>query len=533
MNLRKDITNWGLLMASLGAMIGSGWLFGALYAAQIAGPASIFSWIIGGMLLIIIGLNYAELTTALPLTGGIARYTHITHGSLVSFSTTWLAWLSCVATAPTEAQAVLEYAVHYIPWDIYATDGHHIMTLSGWASSIVLLFLFTVINMYTIKAVLKFNTLITCWKILIPVLVCISIACSSFTLDNFHAYNGFTPYGIKHILWAIPAAGVIFSFLGFRECISLAGETRNPQRALPFALIGSVVICTVLYVALQIVLIGALTPEMLNQGWHNLSVTVQAGPLAAIALALGMTWLVKLIYIDAFISPVGTGIVYTATTARLNYGISANKYLPAFMMKTNKYGVPVYAIGINFVVGILLLAPLPTWQALVAFQSSAIVLSYGLGPICLIILRKKVPQLKRPFVLSKSSIISAATFYVCTLIAYWTGWNTIRQTGFAIISGLILMVLYRLFSSRGKSYDLAITSCLWFVLYILGITVISFLGSFGGGKNIIPFGWDFLIIAVFSGITFLCAIRNSYSKEVIEQKIYGDPEYVKYLNSRP
>ena len=96
MKFKKDISNWGLLMTSLGAMIGSGWLFGALYGAQIAGPASVFSWMLGGVLLIIIGLNYAELSTALPLAGGISRYTHITHGSMISFSVTWLAWLSCV-----------------------------------------------------------------------------------------------------------------------------------------------------------------------------------------------------------------------------------------------------------------------------------------------------------------------------------------------------------------------------------------------------------------------------------------------------
>jgi len=525
MKLRKDITSWGLLMTSLGAMIGSGWLFGAMYGAQIAGPAAVFAWVIGGALLIIIGLNYAELSTALPLTGGIARYTHITHGSLVSFSATWLAWLSCVATAPTEAQAILEYSAHYIPWQVYIVGSDHLMTLSGWMTAIGLIFLFTVINLYAIKVVTRFNAWMTYWKLVIPVIVIICIAYSSFNINNFHNYGGFSPEGFKNVLWAIPAAGVIFSFLGFRECISMAGETKNPKKAIPFALIGSVVICTTLYVILQIVLVGALTPNMLANGWSNLAVTIQTGPLAAIALAFGMTWLVKLIYIDAIISPAGTGVIYTATTARLNYGISANKYLPEFMMKVTGKGVPIYAIVVNFIIGILLLAPLPTWQDLVAFQSSAIVLSYGLGPICLMVLRQKSPSLKRPFVLPKSELVSVVTFYICTLIAFWTGWQTMRQTGFAVIVGLILMSAYRLFSHRGKEYDLSFARFYWFILYVIGLTLISWLGSFGGGRNVITFGWDFVVLGIFSVVIFLFALRSAYPRSVVESIIYSDPEY--------
>ncbi len=531
MKLKKDITSWGLLMTSLGAMIGSGWLFGAMYAAQIAGPAAIFSWMIGGALLIIIGLNYAELSTALPLAGGIARYTHITHGGFVSFSATWLAWLSCVATAPTEAQAILAYSASYIPWQVYKASANHLMTMYGWISAIVLIFCFTVINLYAIKIVTRFNNWMTYWKLIIPLIVIVAIMHSRYSTDNFYAYGGFAPFGVKNILWAIPASGVIFSFLGFRECISMAGETKNPKRAIPLALLGSVLICIILYVVLQIVLVGSLSPDMLANGWKGLSSSIQAGPLATIALALGMTWLVKLIYIDAIISPTGTGVIYTATTARLNYGASANKYMPEIMMQVNKKGVPVFAILVNFVIGVLMLAPLPTWQALVAFQSTAVVLSYGLGPICLMVLRQKTPDLKRPFVLPKSTWVSLATFYICTLIAYWTGWQTMRQTGFAVISGLILMACYRLFSRNGKSNNLSFKQYYWFILYILGLTVISWAGSFGHGHSYISFGWDFVVIAVFSALIFWLALQSAFSADVVKKAIYSDPEYQEYIRS--
>lgn len=77
-------------MASLGGIIGSGWLFGALYAANAAGPASILSWLLGGFAVILIGLVYAELAGMLPESGGVARYPDYSHGQVTGFLRAWL-----------------------------------------------------------------------------------------------------------------------------------------------------------------------------------------------------------------------------------------------------------------------------------------------------------------------------------------------------------------------------------------------------------------------------------------------------------
>ncbi|WP_159084474.1 APC family permease [Dongshaea marina] len=178
-----------------------------------------------------------------------------------------------------------------------------------------------------------------------------------------------------------------------------------------------------------------------------------------------------------------------------------------------------------------MLTPLPTWQALVAFQSSAIVLSYGLGPICLLALRKQAPELHRPFILPGSRLFSALTFCVCTLIAYWTGWGTIHQIVFAILAGLVLMLMYRGLTQRGKSYALEFTAALWLIPYILGLSLISYLGSFGGGLNLLPFGWDFVVIVLFSLGIFWLACRAALPKEKARQAIYEDPEYQLHAES--
>ena len=82
--LRRDVGVIGLLFASVGAVIGSGWLFGALTAAQLAGPAAIISWVIGAVMILLIGLVYAELGTMFPLSGGVVRFPHLAFGTFAS-----------------------------------------------------------------------------------------------------------------------------------------------------------------------------------------------------------------------------------------------------------------------------------------------------------------------------------------------------------------------------------------------------------------------------------------------------------------
>src|SRR5580765_6205470 len=91
--LRRTVGFYGLTFISLGSIIGSGWLLGALNAAKVAGPASIISWIIAGGMLSLLALTYAELGATYPVTGGAARFPCFSHGPIVGFTAGWVAWL--------------------------------------------------------------------------------------------------------------------------------------------------------------------------------------------------------------------------------------------------------------------------------------------------------------------------------------------------------------------------------------------------------------------------------------------------------
>src|ERR1700710_1302949 len=111
--LRRHVGVVGLLFASVGSIIGSGWLFGALDASTAAGPAALISWALGGVMILLIALTYAELGTMFPLSGGVVRFPHLAFGSFASYTSGWITWVAVATTAPIEVEAALQYGTKY------------------------------------------------------------------------------------------------------------------------------------------------------------------------------------------------------------------------------------------------------------------------------------------------------------------------------------------------------------------------------------------------------------------------------------
>jgi amino acid transporter len=266
--LHREVNTIGLLFVCLGSVIGSGWLFGALYASQIAGPASIISWVLGALVMLVLALVHAELGGMYPVAGGSARYPHFAFGSLAGFATGWIVWVGAVTVAPIEVLAALQYLTHYFPWLTSTSGGVTVLTPIGIVISVILMALFTVINLLGVASLAKSNNVIMVWKIAIPFLAVAVIMILSFHTTNFtsSAHGGFGPFGIQGVLSAIATGGIIFSYQGFEQAIQFGGETRNPGRNIPFAVIGSMLVGLVLYILLQIAFLGALEPENLKKG---------------------------------------------------------------------------------------------------------------------------------------------------------------------------------------------------------------------------------------------------------------------------
>jgi len=535
-NLRRHVGVVGLLFASVGSIIGSGWLFGALNASTQAGPAAIISWALGGVMILLIALVYAELGTMFPLSGGVVRYPHLSFGSFASYTSGWITWVAVATTAPIEVLGALQYATKYADFtkphcvSACGTDDEvtvHTLTAIGYVAAVVLMALFVVINYFGIRWFARLNNVLVAWKLAIISLVVVAFLFTAFHGGNFHS-QGFAPSGIHGIFSAIATGGIVFSYLGFRQGIELAGETDNPRRNVPIAVIGSVLITGVIYVLLQVAFIAALKPGLLSDGWSNLSFDDDFGPLAAVASLLGLGWLAVLLYIDAIVSPGDTGLIYTTITSRISFAMARNGNAPRVLARTTERGVPMVSLVVTFLVGLVVFLPFPSWQQLVGFISSATVLSFASGPLVLAAMRQQQPDRERPFRLPGGHVVPVLAFWASNMIVYWSGWDVDWKLMVAVLIGFVLLGVFTL-TGQVHLPDMAFSSgAAWVIPWLAGLTVISYLGSFpdpgAGNRGLLNFEWSALLIGVLSVVVYVLAYRFRLSPEEAARHIEATEE---------
>ena len=514
----------GLTFIAVSGVIGSGWLFAPLFAAQEAGPASILSWVLGGFMILIPALAFAEIAAMLPVMGGIGRLPQFSHGSTVGMMIGWAAWVGYVTAAPIETQALLEYVSNeemfaWIFVDIGET-GQNPLSLPGIAVAFCLLVIFTFLNFFGVRLFTRINSGLTWFKIAVPLIAAIALLMNfdSAAIDE----TGFAPEGAEGVLAAVASGGVIFAFLGFRHALDMAREAERPQRTVPIALIGSILLCMVLFVLVQIGFVGAVTAEQVSDGWPALTFSNANGPIAAMLAGLGLAVVANLVLADAVVGPFGAALVASASTSRLTVAVSRNGLFPDFLQKMSARGVPARALVLNAFVGMgILLVFRNGWQEILAFNSGAIVLSFCAGPIALLALRRQLPGYRRPFRLPLANLIGSAGFVVVGLIIYWTGWDVLWKLALPLAAGLLLLIIR---SARHPDIraTLDLRQAAWLPPYVVGLLLISWLGNFGGGLGIIPFGWDMLIVAVFSLGILALAVHLRLPAEQVEAYLTDD-----------
>lgn len=183
--LSRRISPMTLFMLSMNGIIGSGWLFAPLYAAKIAGPASIFSWMIGGLATMIIAFTFAELASMLPIAGGTAHIPQLSHGAFASFILSWIAWLTALILAPIEVQAVLQYAALYFPVLMRDVSGIPVLSMWGYLWAAILMIGLCLINILSYRGLVRFNFILFVFKFTVILLTIVAIIRAKFIPTNF------------------------------------------------------------------------------------------------------------------------------------------------------------------------------------------------------------------------------------------------------------------------------------------------------------------------------------------------------------
>ncbi|MDX2423840.1 MAG: APC family permease [Amphritea sp.] len=388
-SLKRVLGRQDVMALAFGAMIGWGWVALAGNWVLSAGALGAFSaFIIGGVAVILIGLTYAELASAMPITGGEHVYSYRAMGVKWSFICTWamlLGYISVIAFEAVALPTVLEYIFpHYkvgylytvAGWDVYAT-----WVLVGIIGSIVMMW----INYRGVKSAALFQKVVT---ILILIAGAMLMSGALLEGDTAKADPLFTE-GYKGIMGVIVMVPLMF--IGFDVIPQAAEEIDLPYKEIGKILIVSVIIATCWYAFITLSVAVALDTEELK----NSSLPVAD----AMSALVGATWGGKLIVLAGLGGIVTSWNAFYVGGSRAIYAMARARMLPSFLAKLHPvYNTPVNAI---ILIGIIsTLAPLMGRKSMVWLVDAGglgIIVAYALVALSFLILRKKAPEMKRPF----------------------------------------------------------------------------------------------------------------------------------------
>src|SRR5215472_11914088 len=530
-HLQRKVGLRGLTLVSLGSIIGSGWLFGALGAASAAGGGgSLLTWIIAAIVLGTLALVHAELGSTYPVSGGTARFPFMAFGGLGGFAGGWMAWIQAVTIAPIEVEASLSHLEAKYPTGFHVYTASGTLTTAGFLWGLLFMAFFTAVNVMGVKWLAETNSIAMIWKLLIPTMTIFALLFTQFHSGNFTAGGGFAPSGAHGVLAAL-SAGVIFAAEGFEQAIQIGGESQNPQRNIPRALLIAMVIGTLFYLLLDAAFVGSINPVDIAHNWKNpLPKQAALGPYITLTTQAGLGWLATLLTIDAVVSPGGTGLVYLGTSSRLSYGLGRNGYFPQIISRIDKRGVPIVSIVICFVIGMLTFLPFPDWFGLVGLITSATVLMYAMAPLALGALRRHDPDRQRAYRLPAAAVLSPLAFIFANVVIYVSGYSTIFWLLVFIVAGFVLFGLYQASIPAERRTILDVRSAWWIAPWLAATLVISWLGRYDGsptkvfGLNLVSSKrigewYDLIIVAAMSLAVYYIAVYNSLAKNKVQEAV--------------
>jgi APA family basic amino acid/polyamine antiporter len=391
--LRRSLGPWNLTALGIGSIIGTGiFVLLGTAAAQNAGPALVISMIISAVGCAFAGLCYAEFASMVPVAGSAYTYAYATVGELFAWIIGWDLILEYALSVSTVAVGWSGYFVSLardigvtVPASLAAPPPDGLFNLP--AAMIVLLV--AALLVIGIKQSADTNTLLVAIKAMVLVVFVVAGA-AYVNRDNLTPFippntGTFGSFGWSGVL---RGAGVMFfAYIGFDAVSTAAQEAKNPSRDMPIGILGSLAICTIIYIAVAIVLLGIVPYQQLNV----------SDPLAVGIDATGLKWLSPVIKMAALFGLFSTMLVNLLAQTRIFYSMSRDGLLPpVFATVHSRFRTPhVSTILVGTIIS--LVAGLTRIEVLGQLVSIGTLLAFVLVSIGIIMLRKTMPDAPRPF----------------------------------------------------------------------------------------------------------------------------------------
>jgi APA family basic amino acid/polyamine antiporter len=402
--LKRTLSATNLISLGIGCIIGTGiFVLTGTAAAQNAGPAITISFMLAGLCCAFAAMCYAELSSMLPVSGSAYSYAYASLGELFAWVMGWLLLLEYGVAAATVAVGWSGYMVSFlhgfninIPAQWTAATGQMVTLADG--SSVKAIFnlpAFLAISAVTYLLVLgvkesaTVNNVIVFIKLAVVVLF-IAIGLFYINPDNWHPFIPENTGDPKHFGWSGVLHGasiVFFAYIGFEAVSTAAQEAKNPQRDIPIGILGSLTICTVLYILVSLVLTGIVSYKLLDT----------PSPIATAVDAIGLPWLSFIIKIGAIAGLSSVMLVLMYGQTRIFYTMSKDGLLPPIFSKVHpKFQTPwVNTMLVGSISG--LVAGMTNINALGNLVNLGTLLAFTIICFTVLYLRKKEPDLERPF----------------------------------------------------------------------------------------------------------------------------------------
>ncbi len=405
--LKRTLGKTNLVMLGIGAIIGAGiFVLTGAAASQHAGPAVVISFIVAGIACAFAGLCYSEFSSMIPIAGSAYTYAYATLGEFIAWIIGWDLILEYLFGASTVAVGWSGYVVSFlkdvgihIPESLsnapIAYDAaNHVYTATGAFLNVPAMFVVSIMTWLLVVGIREsanFNNVIVFIKVTVITLFII-LGWKYINADNWHPFIPENTGKFGEFGWSgvIRAAGIIFfAYIGFDAVSTAAQEAKNPQKDMPWGILGSLVICTIIYILVGLVMTGIVPYMQLND----------PAPIAVAinATGEGLNWLRPFIKIGAIAGLSSVILVMLMGQPRIFYSMSKDGLLPASFSKVHpKYKTPHVTTIITGAVAAVVAGLFPI-GLLGELVSIGTLLAFVIVCGGVLVLRIKQPNLNRPF----------------------------------------------------------------------------------------------------------------------------------------